>query len=382
MEDPAKELCRRLAVETLDRIRADRKRASVRVAKLLAVIEERLLDPDFDVNALLRECGHRDKNVSTRFANELIFTPKAYILDARMELGGRMLTGSTLQAWRIGAQVGYLDPSAFGRAFKRWSGQTPGEFRQGEPAPAAEPTPSPGELVSRREIRRAVAGELDPEHAEVLAGQLYGLGDLVCAGYRQLSPPADGARHVESTMARNLWQWIEHLPYQVQMQAVESQAPRYQTLVLFNRLCTVSIEAEDGLRALKLATLALASLHAMGERVGEGYLNVFARAYAVIGYAQRRAGDLEEAARDLEQAKRLLAMAGDDAHPVIVAEVCLYEATLEAERDNFEEAELLSELGTRILELTVDRVLDQLPEAGRAAGAGSRNAERPSPAES
>lgn len=370
MEDPARALCRRLVTETLDRIREDRRRASVRVAELLAVIEERLLDPDFDVSVLLRECGLRDKNASTRFANELTFTPKVYILDARMELAGRMLISSELQAWRIGAQVGYLDPSAFGRAFKRWCGQTPGDFRKSARAPAAEPAPAPGELVSRQEIRQAVAGDLDPEHAEALAGRLYSLGDMVCAGYRQLSPPADGGLQVESTMARHLWQWIEHLPYEVQMQAVERQAPRYQTLVLFNRLCTVSIEAEDGVRALKLATLAMASLHAMGERVGEDYLNAFARVYAVMGYAQRRAGDLEACDRDLNQAKRLLAMAGDDAHPVIVAEVCLYEATLEAERDNIEEAGRLSELGTRIIELTVDQVLDRLPEAGLDAGSG------------
>ena len=191
-------------------------------------------------------------------------------------------------------------------------------------------------------------------------------------------------------MARHLWQWIEHLPYDFQMQAVKRQAPRYQTLVLFNRLCTVSIEAEDGIRALKLATLAMASLHAMGERVGDDYLSVFARVFAVMAFARRRAGDLEASARDLNQAKSLLAMAGDDAHPVVVAELCLYEATLEAERDNLEEAELLAKLGTRIIELTVDRVLDRLPEAGfdhlpedgLAAGAACREAERGSPAES
>ncbi len=154
-------------------------------AQLLAVIEERLLDPDLDVNDLLRACGQRDKNVSTRFAAELGPTPKAYIIDIRMELGGRMLTGSTLQAWRIGAQVGYLDPSAFGRAFKKWCGKSPGEFRKGAREPAAEPTAAPGELVSRQEIRRAVAGDLDREQAEALAGRLYGLGDMVAAGYRR-----------------------------------------------------------------------------------------------------------------------------------------------------------------------------------------------------
>ena len=368
--DAAWDLCRRLAGETLERIRELRRQASVRVAQLLEVIEQRLLDPDLDVNDLLRECGLRDPNVLTLFAAEVGFTPKAYILDNRMELAARMLVGSTLRVWRIGVQVGYLHPGSFGRAFKKWSGKTPGQFRQAAgSAAAAEPPMAPEELISRREIRRAMAGELAPERAEALAGRLYGLGDMVCAGYRQLSPPAGGARTVESTMARNLWQWIEPLPYEVQMRAVESQGSHYRTLVLFNRLCTLSVEAEGGVRALQLATLALASLHAMGERVGEHYLSVFARAYAILGYARLRAGEGEGAAEDFGQAQALVAMAGDDAHPVVVAELCLYQATLEIERDNFSEADRLTRVGSEILRRVVELALDSPGEAAGVARA-------------
>ena len=69
--DRARELCLRLQEETLRRIHEDRKRASVRVAELLAMIEQRLLDPDLKVKSLRLWCGRRDNNVSTRFAEEL-----------------------------------------------------------------------------------------------------------------------------------------------------------------------------------------------------------------------------------------------------------------------------------------------------------------------
>ena len=59
--DPAHDLCLRLLPETLERIRADRKGAHVRVAQLLEVIERRLLDPDLDVPVMMRASEQRDK---------------------------------------------------------------------------------------------------------------------------------------------------------------------------------------------------------------------------------------------------------------------------------------------------------------------------------
>ena len=363
MGDQARDLCLRLVEDTLERIRADRKRASVRVAELLEVIEERLLDPDLDVDALMRDAGQRDRNVSTRFAAELILSPWAYILEARMELAGRILVASTFQIWRVGVQVGYLTPGSFNRAFKKWSGKSPSQFRkEARTPPAVEPPPVPDELVSREEIRQALAGELTLEQTEALADRLSGFGNLVRSGYRELGPEPAGTKAVESAKARSLWQWIEPLPYEVQQRAVETEAPRYQTLVLFNRLCTVSVEAEDGVRGCKLATLALTCLHAMGDRVGEDYLNVFAYAWAVVGYAQRRVGELEGAARHFNEATRMLQQAGDDAHPVVVAILSLFQATLELERDNREEASKLSDEGNEILNLVVDRLLASQPE--------------------
>ena len=360
MGDPARDLCLRLAEDTFKRIRADRQRASVRVAQLLEVIEERLLDPDLDVQQMLRAAGQRDPNVSTQFSSELGLSPWAYVLEARMELAGRMLTSSKFEVWRIGTQVGYLSPGSFSRAFKKWSGKSPGKFRKAARSPAAEePVPVPDEMVSRQAIRRAVAGQLPAEQAEMLAEQLFGLGKLVCASYQQMSQPEDGSMMVESTMARNLWRWIKDLPFEVQMRAVESQAPRYHTPALFNRLCTASVEAREPIRALELATLALASLQAIEDRLGEADFSIYARASAVVGYAQCGVGNLDEAERQLARAAQVLDQAGDEAHPVVVAELCFYQAALEVERENFEEARELSDEGTLILRLVADRLLER-----------------------
>ncbi len=356
-------LCLRLQEETLARIRADCQRASAAVVQLLEMIEQRLFDEELDVNALLRWCGRRDNNVLTRFAADLGLAPGAYIKETRMQLAARLLADTGLKVWEIAVEVGYGSPHRFGRAFKKWTdGKTPGTFRKEARSAAPEAPPVPENVIDRRDVRRAVAGELPPEKAEELSDRLYGLGDLVRSGYLELSPPADGSGSVETVMARNLWAWIEPLPYEVQLRAVESQAPAYRTPVLFHRLCTVSLEAEDDVTALQRASLALASLPAVAESLGEDSLYVFARAYAVAGHAQRRAGQLDEAGQSFGTALRMLQMAGDDAHPVVTAELCLYQSALEIELDNYDMARQLAEQGTGILKAMVARVLAQLPE--------------------
>ena len=40
-----------------------------------------------------------------------------------------LLLHSGLSVEQIGSELGYLDPSNFGRAFRRWTGQSPREYR-------------------------------------------------------------------------------------------------------------------------------------------------------------------------------------------------------------------------------------------------------------
>lgn len=61
----------------------------------------------------------------------------ALVDEQRFELARRMLRDTGLQVSRIAAALGYADASAFGRAFRRWSGDTPAQWRAKQPARSA-----------------------------------------------------------------------------------------------------------------------------------------------------------------------------------------------------------------------------------------------------
>lgn len=373
--DQAEALCRKMAEETLARIRDDRKRASVKVAELLAMIEERLFDPDLQVETLRRWCGNADKNVSARFAEELGYTPWAYITRCRMEIAARLLAGTDVKVWRIATNVGYLTANSFGRAFKRWAKMSPGAFRErAAKAPAAAAPPAPAELVSHEELRRALDGDLPVGETEALLGQLGELQDRIVANYQVLTPPPPRAAWIEPLMAENLWSYVEDLPHEAQMAAVKSQAGAFRTAALFHRLCTVSIEigAEDDVRGLQLASLAMSAFEAVGGRLKDP--NLFARAYAVSGLAFQRSGKLDDAGQCFGAATRLLELAGDDVNPVVTMELCLYQAIFHLERDEVESAAMLLDSARQLHRALLAKLAQQDSE-GAAADAATEAAD-------
>jgi AraC-like DNA-binding protein len=48
----------------------------------------------------------------------------------RRDLAGRYLAGDALSVSEISFLLGFAELSSFHRAFKRWTGRTPAEFRQ------------------------------------------------------------------------------------------------------------------------------------------------------------------------------------------------------------------------------------------------------------
>ncbi len=66
-------------------------------------------------------------------------TFRRVLADARRELAERHLSDSRLAVGEIAFLLGFSEPSAFRRAFKRWTGQQPAAFRQ-----AHADAPSPG----------------------------------------------------------------------------------------------------------------------------------------------------------------------------------------------------------------------------------------------
>jgi len=53
--------------------------------------------------------------------------------EIRYQLAERYLRQTDMDVAEVAFSLGFADPSSFGRAFKRWSGLTPLEFRRGGP---------------------------------------------------------------------------------------------------------------------------------------------------------------------------------------------------------------------------------------------------------
>lgn len=100
------------------------------LARVKAIVEARLGDPDLDTDAIAREVGISPRTIQTWFAAEGT-TLRAYVLDRRMERASDMLAanrGANITA--IALDLGFNDPAYFARCFRKRHGYSPREGRQ------------------------------------------------------------------------------------------------------------------------------------------------------------------------------------------------------------------------------------------------------------
>lgn len=64
-----------------------------------------------------------------RYLEEQAITYTDLVDETRYEIARSLLESTNLGASEIGATLGYRDPSSFSRAFMRWSGSSPREYR-------------------------------------------------------------------------------------------------------------------------------------------------------------------------------------------------------------------------------------------------------------
>ncbi len=348
--DQAVEIGIQAAEATLERIRKDRRRASAQLQPILQHIEDHLLETSLQVQSLRRELGIRDEAVSQRFAAELGLTPWAYVVDCRMEVGARMLLNSDLKSWRITTTVGYGSGDSFGRAFKRWSGQTCGQYRK-NPQKKIEAPRLDDELLSSDELSQALAGELSFERAEVLVHRLELARDHLLTIYPGLRPapaavtppPVLGADFVETTMAESLWKKVETLPADELRAAVRGQVA-FSTPALFKLLEQKSYEVarQDPERAVVLAELMLDVLKPIAPHLGRQLPNFKADAWATIAHARLRVGDEDGAEQALELVEKgLQLMGGDGLDPLVLLKALIGQAALRLRQGLFDQAEML-----------------------------------------
>ncbi len=93
--------------------------------KLLEYISKRSYSEDIiaeELNMSLRSMQRKLQQAGTSF--------EALLQSVRRNLALHYINDHQISLKEVGCMLGFTDPSNFGRAFKRWTGLTPGEYRQ------------------------------------------------------------------------------------------------------------------------------------------------------------------------------------------------------------------------------------------------------------
>ncbi len=106
-------------------------------SSIVAQVRKRLIlamdGGDTSIEAVGKALGMSPRTLQRRIADE--GTRYAQVLDdVRCELAKRYLTRATVSASEVAYLVGFTEPPAFFKAFKRWTGVTPRAFQQGDAA--------------------------------------------------------------------------------------------------------------------------------------------------------------------------------------------------------------------------------------------------------
>ena len=90
---------------------------------------EHLREGEPTQSSVAKRCGMSERTLQRRLADE--GTSFAQLLDdVRSSLGRMYLADPKLAVFEVAFLLGYSEPSAFNRAFRRWTGLSPSEFRR------------------------------------------------------------------------------------------------------------------------------------------------------------------------------------------------------------------------------------------------------------
>ena len=93
------------------------------------VLKAHLHEPDLNIDRIAHLCGLNKRTLSRRLANAGT-TVKHELSVQRQAAAEQALKNSRVPISDIATRVGYPNATVFSRAFKRWTGKTPSEFRR------------------------------------------------------------------------------------------------------------------------------------------------------------------------------------------------------------------------------------------------------------
>jgi AraC-like DNA-binding protein len=99
---------------------------------------------DWGLDELAREAGMSRSVLAERFTHLVGVPPMHYLTQWRMQLAAGLLSGTAHSLAEIAGRVGYGSEAALSRAFKRWVGVAPADWRRGKRGDSGAGAPAPG----------------------------------------------------------------------------------------------------------------------------------------------------------------------------------------------------------------------------------------------
>jgi AraC-like DNA-binding protein len=103
------------------------------VSKALGILHARVAEP-WTVASLAAKVGLSRSGFAARFTALVGEPPLQYLARWRMARAAELLRDTNESIVEIAERVGYESVPSFGKAFKRWQGESPGAFRREQSA--------------------------------------------------------------------------------------------------------------------------------------------------------------------------------------------------------------------------------------------------------
>lgn len=101
------------------------------LAGLEGLIRGHLADPDFSVEVLAKLCGIHQETLNSRLTS-YSQTASQVITRLKQQEAKKLLLQEGNSVGETAQRLGYSDPTAFSRAFRKWTGMSPGAFRESQ----------------------------------------------------------------------------------------------------------------------------------------------------------------------------------------------------------------------------------------------------------
>jgi signal transduction histidine kinase/DNA-binding response OmpR family regulator/ligand-binding sensor domain-containing protein len=101
---------------------------SIFINKVMSIIEEKMSDPNFDVDTLSKEVGISSRHLLNKLQSLTDHTPVELIRTLRLKRAEYLLAQKSLTIAEVAYDVGFSDPNYFSKCFTKQYGKTPKEY--------------------------------------------------------------------------------------------------------------------------------------------------------------------------------------------------------------------------------------------------------------